>query len=324
MGSYRNGEYALIASDRGTNEDNFVAQKFTREVMRSDNVDVASNTRPELVHPLEAMIGLQGATSKTWELLNTKCILVVSSNITEDQNVLAVPIKQAVSKGSKLIVIDQRETELTRYADIWLRPRVDSESALLGGIIRTIIDESLEDHEFATDSCIGFAELRNSVWEFDLARVENITGISQDSLRAAARLFANSETSSTLYSLDTLSPDQRLNCVKSIVNLSLVTGNMGKLSSGLYPLFHGANQQGSRDVGCLPDHGPGYAKRSQVGVGIREIANAIVEGEVKAVHIIGDNANFANGQCGDIYRALDKAEFVISVSYTHLTLPTKA
>ena len=257
LGSYRNGEYALIASDRGTNEDNFVAQKFTREVMRSANVDVASNTRPELVQPLEAMIGLQGSTSKAWELLNSKCILVVSSNITEDQNVLAVPIKQAVSKGSKLIVIDQRETELTRYADIWLRPRVDSESVLLGGMIRTIIDESLEDHEFSTDSCIGFTELRNSVWEFDLARVEKITGIPQDSLREAARLFANAETSSTLYSLDTLSPDQRLNCVKVIVNLSLVTGNVGKLSSGLYPLFHGANQQGSRDVGCVPDHGPG-------------------------------------------------------------------
>ena len=312
LGSYRNGEYALIASDRGTNEDNFVAQKFTREVMRSANVDVASNTRPELVQPLEAMIGLQGSTSKAWELLNSKCILVVSSNITEDQNVLAVPIKQAVSKGSKLIVIDQRETELTRYADIWLRPRVDSESVLLGGMIRTIIDESLEDHEFSTDSCIGFTELRNSVWEFDLARVEKITGIPQDSLREAARLFANAETSSTLYSLDTLSPDQRLNCVKVIVNLSLVTGNVGKLSSGLYPLFHGANQQGSRDVGCVPDHGPGYAKLSHVGIGVREIANAIAEGKVKAVHIIGDNATFGNGQCGDLYGALDKAEFVIS------------
>lgn len=312
LSNYRDGEYAMIASDRGTNEDNFLAQKFTRQVMNSHNVDVSSNSRPQLIGPLKDMIGANGATSETWELLESKCILVVSSNITEDQNVLSVPIKQAVSKGSKLIVIDQRETELTRYADLWLRPKLNSEAVLLGGFIRTIVDESLEDHAFIMDQCDGFTELRNSLWTFDLIKVEEITGVPEASIRQAARLFAGSESSSTLYALDTVSHDLRIDCAKSLINLSLITGHIGKPSSGIYPLFQGTNEQGSKDVGCAPSHGPGYEPDNLPGIGLLKISEAIAQGNVKAVHIVEDNANFDSNEIGDFYGTLAKAEFVVA------------
>ena len=142
--NYRNGEFALIGSPRGTNEDHYVGQKFGRDVMHSANVDISSNTHPEITKPLGDMTGRRTSTSRIWQLLDTDCVLVVSSNITESQNVVSVPIKQAAANGTKIIVVDQRETELTRYADIWLRPKVDSEIDLIGGFMRTIIDESLE------------------------------------------------------------------------------------------------------------------------------------------------------------------------------------
>ncbi len=312
--NYRDGEYAMIASDRGTNEDNFMAQKFTRQVMNSQNVDISSNTKPQLLSPLKEMVGAYAATSQTWDLLESKCILVVSSNITEDQNVLSVPIKQAVSKGSKLIVIDQRETELTRYADLWIRPKLNSEPALIGGFIRTIVDESLEDHSFAIDQCDDYAELRNSLWAFDLIKVAEVTGVPEASIRDAARLFAEAESSSTLYALDTVSHDLRIDCVKSLINLSLITGQIEKESSGIYPLFEGANEQGSKDVGCAPFHGPGYEPDNLSGIGLLGIAEAITLGRVKAVHIIEDSPNFDKNETGNFYSTLAQSEFVVAHS----------
>ena len=326
---YKGDQFALIASPRGTNEDNYTAQKFARAVMGTNNVDVSSGVRPELFPPLGEMLGYQAGTNTIWELEEASSFLVVSSNITEEQNVVAVPVKRAVKAGASLIVIDQRETELTRYAAMWLRPRPGSEAALIGGMLRVIVDESLDDHDFLADQCEGVATLKNSLWEFDLIRVEKLTAIPGSEIQQAARLLAGSASCAILYALETLAPELREACVRGLVNLALVTGNVGKPSSGLYPLYTGANEQGSRDVGCVPDYLPGYgavsderARRalqdrwgtrlpSRPGLGLKDVAAAIGDGRVKAAQIIGDSPNFSNGELGDFLEALRGLEFLV-------------
>ena len=329
LAEHRGDEYAMVASPRGTNEDNYIAQKFARTVMGSNNVDISSNLRPELTAPLREMLGRAAATNTIWEIEQAGGLLVVGSNMTEEQNVIAVPIKKAVQAGAALIVIDQRETELTRYAKVWLRPRPGSETALIGGMLRVILEESLDDHEFVRDICDNLDGLKNSIWAFDMLKVERVTGLAQADIREAARLFARSKPSSILYALETLAPSLREDCARALVNLALVTGNLGKASTGLYPLFPGANEQGSKDVGCTPDYLPGYrspaddAARggierawdaelpSQLGVGIRELVDAIEDGNVKALHVIGDSPNFTNGELGEFVDAAKKLDFLL-------------
>ncbi len=329
LGQHKGDQFALIASPRGTNEDNYLAQKFARSVMQTNNVDVSSNLRPELTPPLADMLGYSGATNPIWELENSSCFLVVSSNITEEQNVAAVPIKMAVKNGASLIVIDQRETELTRYANVWLRPRPGSETALIGGMLRVILDESLDDHDFVSDSCEGLEEFRRAIWSFDLLKVERTTGVPQARIQEAARLFAAKAPGAVLYALETLAPELRDECVRALVNLALITGNFGKASTGLYPLFSGANEQGSKDVGCSPGHLPGYAALSDSaaserfreawgaaiptteGIGIRDIAAAIRRGEIRALQVIGDSPNFTNGELEDFLGALECLDFLL-------------
>ena len=257
--SSRAAGFAVIGSERSTNEDLYIAQKFARTVMGTNSVDVASNVRPELFPPLEAMLGYRAATNSIGDLEGSKCFLVVSSNITEEQNVAAVPIKKAVKEGAKLIVIDQRETELTRFADVWLRPRPGSEAALIGGMLRVIVDESLDDHRFLAEKCDGVQEFKNSLWNFDLLQVERATGLSREDVQAAARLLATNGPASVLYGLETVEPELRGDCVAALVNLCLASGNMSRPSAGLYPLYQGANEQGARDMGAVPDALPGYA-----------------------------------------------------------------
>ena len=328
--SYVGDSYAMLASHRGTNEDNYIAQKFTRTVMNTNNVDVSSNTRPELLKPLQEQLGYPAATNSIWELERANRFLVVSSNMTEEQNVVAVPIKKAITQGTAtLIVIDQRETELTRYAKVWLKPRPGSEAALIGGMIRVILDESIDDHDFLAESCQDVAEFRNAIWGFDLIQVERVTGVAQSEIQAAAREFAASKPAAILYALETLPRAIREECSRALVNLALVTGNVGAESSGLFPLLTGANDQGSRDVGCGPDLLPGHrqltseqgrqriadAWNAQIppfrGVGALDITSAINDGKVKALQIIGNSPNFTNGELGDFLEAARNLEFLV-------------
>ena len=329
LSEYKGDQFGLIASPRGTNEDNYIAQKFARAVMGTNNVDLSSNVRPELVRPLGEMLGYQAGTNPIWEMESSRCFLVVSSNMTEEQNVAAVPIKKAVKAGASLIVIDPRETELTRYASMWLRPVPGSETALIGGMIRVIVDESLDDHEFLADRCDGVQDLRNGLWEFDLIKVAAITSIPQERIQEAARVLAGNAPCAFLYALESLAPDLRDACVKAIVNLALVTGNVGRRSAGLYPLYTGANEQGSKDMGCVSDYLPGYRPVSDEtarhlfqqawgaeipqsgGLGLKEIAPAIRAGNIKALYVIGDSPNFANGELGEFVEALKGLEYLV-------------
>ena len=330
LAQYANGSFALLASARGTNEDNYVAQKFARTVMGTNNVDVSSNIRPELVRPLGDQLRYPAATNSIWELEHSARFLVVSSNMTEEQNVVAVPIKKAVSQGTAtLIVIDQRETELARHAKVWLRPRPGSEPALVSGMIRVIIDESIDDHDFLADSCENPGDFRSSVWNYDLIKVEGITGVPQDEIRRAAREFAAGKPAAILYALETLPRETREDCGRALVNLALVTGNVGKPSSGLFPLFTGANEQGSKDVGCGPDILPGHRRLSsdrarqrifdawnlqvpaEEGVGVLDIAPAIKDGGVKALQVVGDSPSFSNGDLEGFVEAAADLEFLV-------------
>ena len=330
LAEYRGSQFALIASPRGTNEDNYVAQKFARVVMATNNVDMSSNLWPELMPPLGEMLGYQAGTNPVWDLEASGCFLVVSSNVTEEQNVTAVPIKKAVKQGASLIVIDPRETELTRYATMWLRPIPGTEAALVGGMLRVIVDESLDDHEFLARRCEGVDALKNSLWAFDLLRVSALTAIPQAQIQAAARLFASRGPCAILYGLETLAPELRGVCVRALVSLSIVTGNVGKPSTGLYPLYPGANEQGSKDVGCVPGYLPGYRRVSdgtsrrwlqQVwgvdsipaskGLALKDIGPAIRQGSIKALMVVGDSPNFTNGELGDFIGALKDLEFLV-------------
>ena len=329
LGDHKGDQYALMASPRGTNESNYLAQKFARVVMGSNSVDVSSNARPELTPALEEMLGFPAATNSIWELEESRCILVVSSNLTEEQNVVGVPVKKAVKAGAKLVVIDQRETELTRYATCWLRPKAGTETALIGGLLRIVIDESLDDHQFVNERCENVTELKNSLWKFDLIQVSEITGVDQAEMQTAARTIAEGDPCAFLYGLETLEPELRDACVRALVNLAALTGNVGKRSAGLFPLFTGANEQGSKDVGCTPDFLPGHrplqieVARRQVedawgatipetrGVGVTGLVSAIREGRIKALHLVGGSPPFDNGEMQEFVDALKDLDLLI-------------
>ena len=189
LARYKGDAFAMLTAPDSTNEEHFLAQKFARAVMGTNNVDQSSDTHPELVLALESSLGYAAATNSIWELEKADCTLVFNTNVTEEQNVVAVPIKRAARNGAKLVVIDTREVELTRYANVWLRPAPGTELLLLGGILRAVTELGLENADWLEGRCESLATLRYAVANLEMEEVVRSTGISQESINQAAHLY---------------------------------------------------------------------------------------------------------------------------------------
>ena len=326
LGQHRGDASAVLVTPRATNEEAYLAQKFARAVLGTNNVALSTDGRPEQVLPLGRSLGVMAATGSILELESAGCVLVVNSNITEEHNVAAVPLKKGRQRGTlALVVVDAREVELTRYADLWLRPRPGTEATLMAGVLRAVLDGDMEDGEFIAERCEGLDALRGSLVPFAPSQVADMTGVPEAKILEAARLFAQQRPGAILYALDNVPQDQRTPLVEALVDLALVTGNVGRPASGLFPLRMGANEQGAWDVGCTPGFLPGYVPIDDAeGRGRFEEAwgaslpsspgrpggdalEAMFRGDVKAAVVVGDSPIFND----DALHALGHLEFLV-------------
>jgi predicted molibdopterin-dependent oxidoreductase YjgC len=329
LAEYRGESFALLAAPDCTNEEFYLAQKFTRVAMASNNVDVLSNLQPEATLALERGMGYAAPTNSIWDLEQSNCILVFNANVTEDCNVLSLPIKNARKRGASVVVIDVREVELTRHADLWLRPAPGSELLLLGGILREIIDQGLDKKDWVGEHCEDPSTLLYYLHNLDLEEVASAAQVSRESIAEAARLFGEGGKSAICFALDNIAEELQRDCASALVDLALLTGNVGAPGSGLYPIRPGANEQGAWDVGCianrLPGRGAARNERARAeleeilqctlppkrGLALRGCLDAAAEGQVKAMILLGDGYNLSNGRLGDGMAALKQLEFLV-------------
>jgi predicted molibdopterin-dependent oxidoreductase YjgC len=301
MGGRSPGEVAVITAPRGSNEDQYVAAKFADSILRTPNIDSGLNTNDALLSQLEKRIGTGAATNPIWDLENSRSIMVVGGNPTEEQNVLAVPAKKAIREGAKLVVIDSRETEFTRYATEWLRPKPGSEPLLVAGISRVILDESLEDKTYVDSRIKNVTELKQSLWAFDLAKISRATGIEESQIRRAARLFAESDAGAILVGNDGLDDTATTQVVDAVVNLAAITGNLGEDSSGIFPLFNGANTLGARDMGVRP---------RENGLDVTKMISGMRDTTIKAALVMADGMSGYSKDLDGLISGLEKLEFL--------------
>ena len=326
LNNYKGTQFAAIGSGNASNEDNFLIQKFARVVMQSNNVDISTNFKPQLSDITRELTGNIRPENTIWDIEKSDVIMVVSSDLLPEYNVVGLPVKRAVMNGSKLIVIDQRDTEISKHASHVVKIKPNTEGIFIFGMIRVILDESLDNHDFLYENVLNIAEFRKSIWSYDINKVSEITGASIDTIKETARTFAKAGFGSIIYALETVEDNYLNECVKSIYNLSLITGNYGNQIGGLYPLSPGGNEKGSKDVGCNPNYLPGYQSYSNKkdleqiwncnlsdleGKGLKKLIKSINDGEIKCLYFVGDLPNFSNMETKDFIDSLSKLEFLI-------------
>lgn len=269
-------------------------------------------------------------TNTIADIAQAKAILVMGSNTTEAHPIVALSIKQAVSEnGAKLIVIDPRRIRLVDYAHLWLSQKAGTDVAVLNGLMNVILTEGLEDKQFIAGRTEGFGELKNVLAKYTPEYVEEISGIPADLLREAARIFARSERGSLIYAMGITQHTTGTDNVLSIANLAMMTGNIGKPGTGVNPLRGQNNVQGACDMGALPGCVSGYQNvcdqrtitkckdlwgaklPEKPGLSVVEMFEAALRGEVKAMHIMGENPMLSDPDLGHVEKALRKLDFLV-------------
>jgi len=138
---------------------------------------------------LAATFGSGAMTNSIDELEYTDLILATGTNTTENHPVIGMKVKRAVKQhGAKLIVIDPREIDLVKYADIWLRQKPGTDVAVFNGLIHVIIAENLYAKEYVAERTEGFDALKAVVARYTPEYVEKISGVPSEDLKKAARM----------------------------------------------------------------------------------------------------------------------------------------
>ncbi|MFC1962979.1 molybdopterin-dependent oxidoreductase, partial [Chloroflexota bacterium] len=330
LAKYKGDQFALIASAKCTNEDNYVFQKFARVVMGTNNVDhCARLCHAPTVEGMIQSFGSGAMTNSISEIIGTKTLLVIGSNTTSTHPVIGQEVKLAVRKGANLIVANPREIDLCRFATIWLRQRPGTDVALLMGMARVIVDDDLADMKFVQERCENFEAFKDSLDSFPLDVVEEITGVPKDKIVKAARLYAKQKPATTLFAMGITQHITGTDNVLAVANLALLTGNIGKTSAGVNPLRGHNNVQGSSDMGVLPDYYTGYQRVDSPevrdkfekawgvklspcpGLSLTEIFAFVPSKQIKAIYLIGENPVLSEPDASKAQKALESLDFLV-------------
>jgi len=323
--------FATLSSAKCTNEENYLLQKFTRAVMTTNNIDhCARLCHAPTVAGLVQSFGSGAMTNSISEISHAACILAIGTNTTAAHPVIALKIKEAKENGAMLIVANPKEIDLCRYADIFLQHRPGSDVALLMGMMRVIVDEGLLDEAFIEKSCENFQAFKESLNNFDLDFVQETTGIARKKIIEAARSYAINKPAAIFYAMGITQHTHGTDNVLATSNLALLTGNIGKPSTGVNPLRGQNNVQGACDLGALPNVYPGYQKvdnldvknkfesawgyslSDKAGLTHLEIFDAIYNRKIKMLYLMGENPVLSEANSKHVKDALKKLEFFVA------------
>jgi formate dehydrogenase (coenzyme F420) alpha subunit len=335
-------------SCRTVNEDCYAMQKWARVAFKTNNVDnCARICHGPSVAGLSLSFGSGAATNPFEDVLNSDLIVMWGSNAVEAHPLAARRVMQAKKKGTPIIVIDPRYSPTARLADTWLRFNPSTHIALANSMMYWIIKEGLEDKEFVKTRTKGFEDLKKTVENY--ADVEKITGVPTEKVKDIASQYANAKNAVIIYCLGITELTTGTDNVRSMGNLALLTGNVGRPGVGVNPLRGQNNVQGACDMGAYPNVYSGYQKcevaenRAKMekawgmkagelpdwyGVTLTEQITQCGD-PIKAMYILGLNPVVSYPDSNHVKRSLDKLDFLViqdifwteSCQYADVVLP---
>lgn len=321
---------SILSSARCTNEENYLIQKFARAVIGTNNVDhCARLCHASTVVGLAKTFGSGAMTNSILELENSDCILVTGSNTIEQHPLIGSRILKARENGAKIIVVDPRKVPMARFADIYLQQRPGTDVAWLNGFMNVIINEGLADIDFIKNRTEGYEEFAKVIENYTPTYVERITSIPKKELIKAALTYGRAKKGAIVYSMGITQHITGTDNVISIANLAMLTGNVGRESTGVNPLRGQNNVQGACDMGALPNVYSGYQKVDdkitnekflkawktklpmKIGLTVIEMINNAYDGNLKAMYIVGENPMISDPDINHVRKGLENLEFLV-------------
>jgi len=315
---YGRHSFCATGGARTSCESGFLLQKFTRETMESPHIDNCARVchAPSL-NGMAATIGEGAATNPFDDIFKTEFMLVIGSNTTEAHPIVANRMIEASrAKTSELVVCDVRTIQLSKFATDTVVMPYESNLLFLNAIAYVILQENLYNQEFINTRTKEFEEYKKSILQDPFANPEyflNIVGYEDlaEQIPVIARKYA-SKKSMIFWGLGITENLDGSYAVMAMVNLALMTGNIAKEGAGLMPLRGQNNVQGTCDMGCLPYYGPDYSTPKEIGLKTPDLMDAMLQGEVKAMMIMGEDTAHIHPNLNKVNKALDQLELIIT------------
>lgn len=248
----------FLNSPRCSNEESYLLQKFARALIGTNNVDHGMGVyRNNSIEVLLAMLGVPATTNSVGELAKSDVIIVNGVDLGLQLPTIGGVVMRAKLDGARLIVIDPRRHRIAEHADCFLQVRPGSDAALYGAMAKVIVDRGLMDTQFIKAHCRDYEAFLEQVHAYDLLWAAEICGVSPELIEDAALTYARAKAAAILFSTGVEAHGGE--GIQALVNLALLTGNVGKEGAGIFALAEHNNLQGVCDMGMLPNRLPGYA-----------------------------------------------------------------
>ena len=348
----RGREVAGFGSAKCTNEEAYLFQKMIRQGFGHNNVDHCTRLcHASSVAALMENVGSGAVTATFNEIENADVAIVIGANPVENHPVAATYFKQFTKRGGKLIVMDPRGVGLRRFASHMLQFRPGTDVSMLNAIMHVIVEEGLYDEQYIAAYTENWEAEKAHLKDFSPEKMAPICGIEAEVLRDVARTFAGANAAMIFWGMGVSQHIHGTDNSRCLISLALMTGQIGRPGAGLHPLRGQNNVQGASDAGLIPMFLPDYQPveddgvrsaftdvwgsgdfSAEKGLTVTEIMDAVHDGDIKAMYVLGENPAMSDPDVDHARDALAKLDHLVvqdiflteTANYADVILPASA
>jgi formate dehydrogenase major subunit len=348
----RGREVAGFGSAKCTNEEAYLFQKMIRQGFGHNNVDHCTRLcHASSVAALMENVGSGAVTATFNEIENADVAIVIGANPVENHPVAATYFKQFTKRGGKLIVMDPRGVGLRRFASHMLQFRPGTDVSMLNAIMHVIVEEGLYDAQYIVAYTENWEAEKAHLKDFSPEKMAPICGIEAEVLRDVARTFARAKAGMIFWGMGVSQHIHGTDNSRCLISLALMTGQIGRPGAGLHPLRGQNNVQGASDAGLIPMFLPDYQPvgddgvrsaftevwgsgdfSGEKGLTVTEIMDAVHDGDIKAMYVLGENPAMSDPDVDHARAALAKLDHLVvqdiflteTANYADVILPASA
>jgi predicted molibdopterin-dependent oxidoreductase YjgC len=323
---------AGLATARCTNEELYLFQKLMRTGFGTNQLDSSARYgHMNFVLASKHASGV-GRTSNDWEdLTKAKAIIVIGSNITETNPLTAVRIKEAIRVyKAQVVTLDSAITNMAKLASHPFLIKPGTEGAVIDGLVKAAIAYDLVDEAAVSKHPRAFEELKSAVANLTLEDVSAQTGLTVETFKEIATIFAESPRSIILCAEGIVRRTNGYQNVLKMMDLAWITGKIGRSGCGVNTVTEEPNEQGAVDMGVAPEFLPGQARFDDssardrfsgawdaslpsIGSGAHlvEILKRCKSGQIKALYVLGENPLATFPASMEVRAALERLELLV-------------
>ena len=336
---------------KGSNEEAYLVQKLVRAGFGTNNVDHCTRLcHASSVAALLETIGSAAVSNQVADGARAEVIIVIGARPNDNHPVAATFMKNAVERGSRLILIEPYGSEMYLHNNYLVQLRPGTDVLLLNAMMHTIISEKLHNQKFIAEHTHGFEALKETALKYSPEAVAPICGVAAERIKEIARTYATAGSAIIFWGMGISQHTHGTDNARCLISLALLTGQIGRPNTGLHPLRGQNNVQGASDVGLIPMVYPDYQPVSvdrnrekfeqlwgaeldpKPGKTVVEIMHAIHDGDLTGLYVMGENPAMSDPNLHHARAALARLEhcviqdifFTETCSYADVILPATA